>query len=126
MLDLYHPLDGRVFREDERFHLQAGQPYCRTFGLDDRLYRRVRWYNLSLPDGTGGKFTSYIVLWFFRWYRGTVKCDGTQTFAYWRGQLGEPYDTEHYVMTTTPKEMFSVRLRWRKPDREVWSNQGGI
>ena len=120
MLDL-----SLMARPDERFHLQLGQPICNGWGWD-QLYRRVKWHTLTLPDGAEGRFTSYIVLWFVRWYRGSVKCDGTRTLMYQHGQLGEPYDNEHVVMTTTPKEMFSVRLRWRKPDREVYTNMGGI
>ena len=108
-------------RPDERFHTQPYKPYCIAFGFDDWLYRRVAWYELTLPNGSPGGFTSYIVLWFFRWYRGTAKCDGTRTFM-WQ----EDGHTGEYVITTTPKEMFSVRLRWRKPNREVWYNMGGI
>ena len=130
MVNLYHRLNGPL-RPDERFHLQPVKPFCMAHGWSDWLYRRVEWYNLVLPggtvaDGTVGRFNSYVLLWFIRWYRGTVKCDGSRTHAYQAGQLGEPYDSEHYVMTTTPKEMLSVRLRWRKPVREVWANMGGI
>jgi hypothetical protein len=113
-------------RPDERFHLQTAQPWCQAFGRWDWLYRGVRWYDMTRPNGSRGRFDTYIFLWFFRWYKGTVKCDGTRTRMFRHGQLGSPYDQVHFVMTTTPKEMFSVRLRWRKPDRERWDNMGGI
>ena len=107
-------------RPDEQFHTQEYKPYCMAFGFDDWLYRRVEWYNLSLPDGSPGRFTSYILFWFFRWYRGTAKCDGSRTYGWWNaGNYG-------YVITTTPKEKFSVRLRYKRPDRERWDNMGGI
>ena len=109
-------------RPDEPFHVQHAQPFCMAFGFGDWLYRRVEWYNVFLANGTPGRFTSSIVLWFFRWYTGTVKCNGTLTYAWWAATG----DRTAYVMTTAPWEMLSVRLRWRKPGREVWSNMGGI
>ena len=107
-------------RPDERFHTQKYKPFCMAFGFDDWLYRRVEWYNLSLPDGSPGRFSSYILLWFFRWYRGTAKADGSRTYAW---QVEHPNE---YVITTTSKEMLSVRLSYKRPDRERWDNQGGI
>ena len=109
-------------RPDEQFHLQYGapRPYVRwSYGV-----RRVEWANVVLPNGMPGEFTSY---WFagVKWYRGTAKCDGTRTYAYWYGQLGEPVDLDQYVMTTTPKEMFSLRFGWYKADTQ-WNNMGSI
>ena len=101
-------------RLDERFHVESFQPYMTAFGWD-WLYRRVHWVMEA------GYFNTYILLWFIRWYRGTAKCDGSRTFA-WRADG----HTADYVITTTPKEMFSIRLRYSKPDREVWYNMGGI
>ena len=119
MIDLY-----RNARPDELFHLQAEQPVCDAFGVD-WLYRVVKWTNLTLPDGGNGAFYSCIVLWVIRWYKGTAKCDGSRTYQLWAGYLGTPFPHE-YVITTTPKELFSVRLRWRRPDRERFDNMGGI
>ena len=123
-------------RHDERFHLQYGTPKPHGVGVD-WLLRRVWWTGVYLPDVApdgapllahqrSGRFASWVVLWVVRWYWGTVKCDGTRTRAYWGGQLGEPVLAGAFVMTTTPKEMFSFRLRWRRPDRERWDNMGGI
>ena len=124
MLDLYAPnTEGRRPRLDERFHLQQPKGWCDGWGVD-WLYRSVKWHNVYLEDGSPGWFNSYILLWVIRWYVGTVKHDGSRTFAYENGQLGD-YEGG-YVMTTTPKEMLSVRVRWKKPNREVWTNQGGI
>ena len=119
---LYDDIGAGHVRADERFHYQFAHPFGQVYGFDDWLYRRVEWYNLTLPDETIGRFTSYILLWFFRWYSGTVKCDGSRT-QYCRQKLNDP---TLYVMTTTPKEMFSFRIRWRGPFREVWYNMGGI
>lgn len=101
-------------RPEERFHVQFTQPAPRAWGWDWAC-RRVDWDHLDR-----GKFHSYIFLWFIRWYRGTVKCDGTRTYAWQATHPGE------YVMTTTPKEMASFRLSYKKPDRERWDNMGGI
>ena len=120
---LYDDIGAGHVREDERFHYQRFVPYCQAFGFNDWLYRRVEWYGLSLPDGSAGHFASYIVLWFFRWYKGTAKCDGSRTY-YCRERL---YDPEVFVITTTPKEMFRICLLcWGKSYREIWSNMGGI
>ena len=120
MLDL-----NKDARPDERFHLQTPQPTCSGWGRD-WFYRSVTWQDIYLPNGKPGRFTTHVLLWFIRWYAGTVKCDATRTYMYRSGQLGEPYDNQ-YVMTTTPKEMLSVRLRWRSPRyREWWDNMGGI
>lgn len=109
-------------RPDEPFHVQHICPLSFATGRWDWLYRRIDWHNLILPDGSAGAFTSWIVLWFFRWYIGTVKCNGTLTYAWWAATG----DYTAYVMTTAPWEMLSVRLRWRKPDRERFDNMGGI
>jgi len=145
MLDLYAPnTEGKRPRADEQFHLQCvrkkeDEPYCVASGawkfpVEDWVYRKVEWRNIHLEDGTPGWFNSYIFLWFIRWYRGNVKHDATRTFMLVNGQLDDGrkphYDpatyAKHSVMTTTPKEMLSVRLRWRRPNREVWTNMGGI
>ena len=107
-------------RPEERFHVKPTKPYCVAFGLDDWLYRRVEWFHLTLPDRSPAWFTSYILLWFFRWYRGTAKADGSRTFA-WQAD-----GNQGYVITTTTKEMFSVRVRYKRPDRERFDNMGGI
>lgn len=124
MLDLH--LNAR---SDERFHLQTGEP--RPIISGGWFKRTIRWTNLFLPDGTPGVFVS---TWMFgnsvHWYSGTVKCDGTRTHMYWWGQLDDGVEPKYtpsiiqYVMTTTPKEMLSVRL-FTKPGELVWSNMGG-
>lgn len=112
-------------RPDERFHTQHTRPMCKGWGVD-WLLRRVRWYGLWLPGYTAaGQFSSYIFLWVFRWYCGTVKCDGTRTFV-WQGSGGADSHPGEYVMTTTPRELFSVRLSLKRPDRERWNNMGGL
>lgn len=83
-----------------------------------------------MEDGRAGSFQSW---WVFgnaiHWYTGNVKCDGTRTRWYWRGQLdnGVPPlytpDPVQYVMTTTPKEMFSVRF-FVKPSVPTWDVMG--
>lgn len=116
----------RGARSDERFHLQSVQPTCEGWGVD-WCARRVTWHGLTRPDGAAGAFSSVILLWFLRWYWGTVKVDASRTFATRHGHYGEvPGIESAYVMTTTPKELLSVRLRWHKPDREVFTNMGGI
>lgn len=108
-------------RPDERFHLDRFEPVMSTFGVD-WLCRRVHWVH-----ATGGwTFTSWIVLWVFRWYHGTGKVDGTRTYAYRAGQYGQPVDVYAFVVTTTPKEMWSVRFSTHSPDRERVGNMGGI
>lgn len=142
MIDLYAPnTEGIRPRPDERFHLQCGhpEPYCVATGAwilpaKDWLYRKIEWWGIYLEDGTPGWFNSYILLWVIRWYRGNVKHDATRTFMLVNGQLDdgkEPhYDpaayVNHSVMTTTEKEKLSVRFRWKKPDREVWTAMGNI
>ena len=110
-------------RPDEQFHLYCLEPIMHTRGWD-WLYRSVTW---TFPIGEE-RFTTYIFLWFFRWYYGTMKVDGGRTLMMWAGQLGEisTNSLNCYVMTTTPKELFSVRIRWRRPDRERPLNMGGI
>ncbi len=72
-------------------------------------------------------FVSWVVLWFFRWYHGSMKIDGTRTLMYWNHQLGESYpDLNWYVVNTWAKELLSLRFRFTKPDNERWNNQGGI
>lgn len=128
MLDLH-----KGARPDERFHLQFGEPKARVrrpwWGLG--LVKRVTWSNISLRNGTPGRWESW---WLFgnaiHWYAGTCKCDGTRTRMYWLGQLDDgqeqPYtpDFQSFVMTTTEKEMRSVRF-FVDPGEPVWSNMGG-
>ncbi len=124
MLDLH-----KGARPDERFHLQRGQPVStvwRWFSI-----KRVTWSHLFLPDGTPGSWVSWWVIGnALHWYKGTVKCDGTRTRMYWAGQLddgqGAPYvpDLSCFVMTTTEKEMRSVRF-FVDPGEPTWDNMGG-
>ena len=117
---------------DHFYHLQAGEPVYlgeerKCFGL----LRIRRWGNLFLPDGSLGTWVSY---WWLGnalyYYRGTCKCDGTRTRMYWSGQLDDgqppPYvpDPKLYVMTTTKKEMFSVRF-FIDPNEPNWDSMGG-
>mgnify|MGYP001576191185 CR=1 FL=1 len=126
MLDLH-----KYARSDERFHLQVGKPWCEGWGLD-WLYRSVEWYNIKREDGLRGFFKSYVLFWYIRWYIGNVKCDPTRTTMYWYGQLddGNPPvytpDSNQYVMTTTPKEKFSLRFHGTPLNREVWTSMGSI
>lgn len=126
-LDLHK--DAKDF---ERFHLQPGEP--KYLGEERKyfgLLRIQRWGNLTLPDGSPGVWVSS---WWFGnalyYYRGTCKCDGTRTRMYWYGQLddgtGAPYmpDLNKYVMTTTKKEMFSVRF-FVDPSEPRWDAMGG-
>lgn len=117
-------------RADERFHLQVGPPVPHVSRVW-WLYKRVTWSNLTLPDGTPGRFVSWWLIWnALHWYAGNCKCDGTRTRMYWSKQLedgtGEPYtpDANKYVMTTTPKEAISVRF-FVDPGMPVWNNMGG-
>ena len=128
MLDLYAAdPSGHTPRPDERFHLQTGQPWCVGWGTD-RLYRSVKWYGVYLEDGSSGWFNTYVLCWYVRWYVGNVKCDPTRTGMLRHGQLGEvPPNAENlYVMTTTPKEKFSLRFHGTPLNREVWTNMGSI
>lgn len=110
-------------RPIDQFHLEYTPPVMTAWG-SDYLFRRVHW---TLERGV---FASYIVAWFIRWYWGTAKVDGTRTHAYRAGQLcPEREDLRRavaYVVTTTPSEMVSFRIRWRRPSRERWDNMGGI
>ena len=118
-------------RPDERFHLQVGEPWCQGWGWDS-FYRSVKWHGLVKENGTDGWFTSYVLLWYIRWYIGNVKCDATRTAMYWYGQLDEGHepvyvpDPTKYVMTTTPKEKFSFRLHGTPLNREIYTNMGGL
>lgn len=108
-------------RPDERFHLQIGRPWCHIewtwWGL-----RKCVWEHVRLADYSPGEWTSYWFL-FVKWYRGTAKCDGSRTQDYWQGKFGTPVWEGCVVMTTTPKEMFSLRVGlWnRKPS---WDAMG--
>jgi hypothetical protein len=112
-------------RPDERFHLQCGEPQPHGWGWDG-VCRRVWWTQIYTEHAEDAQFVSWVVLWVFRWYHGTVKCDGTRTYAFWNWLLGGPVDVNRFVMTTTPKELRSFRLSLKKPDRERWDNMGGI
>ena len=117
-------------RPDEVFYLQwwAIAPNPDVWGWP-WLCQRVHWPNLGEK---GCSFSSWILFWVFRWYRGTAKCDGTRTRMYWQGQLDDgqlPMYTPSkfkYVITSTPKEMFSFRFSLKKPDHQRWDNMGGI
>lgn len=116
-------------RTDERFHLQTGQPVPTVQNL--WVVKRVAWKNIFLEDGTPGYFTSWWVIGnAIHWYRGNVKCDATRTYMYWRGQLDDGKspaytpDTGKFVMTTTPKEKFSVRF-FVDPSEPRWDSMGG-
>lgn len=116
-------------RPDERFHLQDGAPVPRVRRF---LFNKVvTWSNLWLPDGTPGKWSSWWLIGnALHWYTGTCKCDATRTFMYWNGQLddgqGDPYqpDPNKFVMTTTEKELASLRF-FVDPGEPVWTNMGG-
>jgi hypothetical protein len=117
-------------RPDERFHLQTGQPVATVWSLFG-LLKRVTWSHIFLADGTPGSFTSWWVLGnAIHWYQGNVKCDGSRTQMYWGGQLDDglpppyiPLKTK-YVMTTTRKEMLSVRF-FVDPAQPEWDLMGG-
>ena len=118
-------------RPDEQFHLQRGQPTPHV--IDLKVIKFIRWSNLFLPDGTPGYFHSWWVFGnAFHWYRGNVKCDGSRTRWDWGaedrlddGRLPHYIpDPDQYVMTTTPKEKFSVRL-FVDPALAQWDVMGG-
>jgi hypothetical protein len=116
-------------RPDERFHLQSGEPIPEVTG-SLTFYRKVRWRNVWNVDGSAGEFSSTVInfgLKYLQWYSGTAKCDGTRTLMYRAGQLGEPYDQDRCVMTTTPKEMKAWRFRSKDAIDAVpvWTNMGG-
>lgn len=128
MLDLH-----KGARPDEKFHLQTGKPVAKVkrkwWGLG--LVKIVTWSNLFLPDGQPGKFQSHWLIGnALYWYEGDCKCDGTRTRMYWAGQLddgqGTPYvpDPNKFVMTTTPKEMYSMRF-FVDPGEATWDGMGG-
>lgn len=116
-------------KDYEKFHLQVGPPVPHVVKL--WVMKRVTWSHLFLEDGTPGYFTSW---WIFgnaiHWYRGTVKCDATRTHMYWNGQLDDGVspvytpDRTAYVMTTTSKEMLSVRF-FVDPSVPTWDAMGG-
>ena len=116
-------------KDFERFHLQTGRPVAHVLNL--WVVKRVRWSHLVLPDGSPGQFVSWWLLGnAIHWYRGTTKCDGSRTRMYWTGQLDDgrlPHenpDPRNYVMTTTEKELFSVRF-FVDPGEPLWDNMGG-
>lgn len=75
-------------KDYERFHLQYGAPVPRVWTFLG--VKHVTWGNLSLPDGTPGRFSSWWLIGnAIHWYRGSVKCDATRTYMYWAGQLDE-------------------------------------
>ena len=117
-------------RVDERFHLQMLPPEPHVSRVW-WIYKRVRWSNLTLPDGTPGRFESWWLIGnAIHWYLGNCKCDGSRTQMYWLQQLddGRPPmytpDLMKYVMTTTEKEQRSVRF-FVDPGEPVWTNMGG-
>ena len=117
-------------RPDERFHLQTGAPVPTTTRIW-WLYKRVTWSNLTLPDGSPGRWSSWWLIGnAVHWYTGTCKCDGTRTRMYWAGQLDDGHapryrpDPAQYVMTTTEKEKFSVRF-FVDPGEPSWDTMGG-
>jgi hypothetical protein len=120
------PLDLHYLaRPDERFHLQTCEPQPRVWG-SLRFIRRVSWDRVYNPDGSRGWFVSWSLCDRLQWYHGTAKADGTRTYMYRTGQLGEPYDTHSVVMTTTPTELRALRWRSRGMDPVPhWTNMGG-
>lgn len=122
-VNLYATLPGgKPVRPDERFHLQAGEPKAHIWRLGP--LRRVSWEGLVNEDGSPGTFVSWS-LWGFQLYHGSVKCDGSRTYALRQGQLGGSEEERRmFVMTTTPKEKFAFR---HHPPAEVptWDNMGG-
>mgnify|MGYP001612450376 FL=1 len=120
MIDLH-----KNARPDEQFFLAQCVPTMTTWGRD-WVYRSVKWtFGDCYCDSW---FTTYILFWCIRWYVGSAKVDGGRTLMLRKGELGAPYSSyiHAYVITTTPKEMYSFRLRWRRPDRERPLNMGGI
>lgn len=112
-------------RPDEVFYLQDGEPQPHWWGVR-WLVRRVWWTNIFDASNDHATWVSWTFLWFFHFYHGTAKCDGTRTAMYWSGQLGEPRNDSKYVMTATPKEMLAVRFRRNGMDAvPVWNNMGG-
>lgn len=116
-------------RPDERFHLQVGQPVPHVTNL--WIVKRVTWSHIFLEDSTPGMFVSWWVIGnAIHWYKGTVKCDATRTHMYWNKQLDDGLppmyrpDKMKYVMTTTPKEQFSVRF-FVDPGEPTWEGMGG-
>lgn len=128
MLDLH-----KGARPDERFHLQTGQPVPHVWRSWFGVVRHVTWRNLFLDDGTTGHFESWWIIGnALHWYKGNVKCDGSRTRWYWAGEDRlddgvQPHyvpDPGKYVMTTTPKEKFSVRF-FVDPAPAEWDLMGG-
>lgn len=115
----------------ERYHLQVGQPLFRVWRSWFGIVKHVTWSHLFLEDGRPGAFESWWVVGnAVHWYKGNVKCDGTRTRMYWGGELDNGLfptytpDTNKYVMTTTPKEKFSVRF-FVDPAEPRWDVMGG-
>jgi hypothetical protein len=121
---------GQGARPEDDFTLWK-RPLCmKTFG-SPWFFQRVLWFACSEVEdpyklGLQPYFEASILFWFFRWYTGTAKIDGTRTKMYWYGQLGGVPDQSMYVVNRWSKEMFSVRIRWRKPDHMRYDNMGGI
>jgi hypothetical protein len=116
-------------KEYEHFHLQEGPPVPSV--RRNWLYRITRWNNLQLQDGTVGFFESWWLIGnAIHWYKGNVKCDGSRTRAYWKGELDDGVppvyipDPNKYVMATTEKEKFSVRF-FVDPGEPTWDGMGG-
>lgn len=124
MLDL-----NKGARPDERFHLQTGAPIPQVTRF--LIGKRVTWNGLYLADGSPGYFVSW---WLFgnglHWYRCNAKVDGTRTRMYWAGQLDDGVVPQYipnpikYVVTTTKKEMASVRF-FVDPGEPTWDGMGG-
>lgn len=125
-------------RTDEQFYVSPIPVMPMPTLMEYWWGRRVEWTGIYLPDGSRGTFISTTINTPFkkvRWYKGDCKCDATATFQYWSGELdngdGHPYTPNKLcvVMTTTPKEMLSVRLVSKQPpiiDLMSWTNMGGI
>lgn len=79
----------------------------------DGIFRRTRWGVIN-RDGSHGEFVS---IWFFhrlQVYRGTAKCDGT-----------ESHKSGMIDMTDDPKELKAFRWRSKGPGELKWDNMGG-
>lgn len=108
----------RGARPDERFHLEYREPVPHWIG--HRRFVRLTWWT-----GMDGWFVSVVFFNRFQMYLGTGKVDATRTFAYRMGQLGEPSNPDWVVVTTTPSEMWAIRIRSNGVEPvPVWTNMG--
>lgn len=112
---------------DGPFHLQWSEPTPHSYGWKSFI-RFTRWSNVIDADGSKGWFWSLVMFGHFQTYLGSAKCDGSRTYMYRSGMLGNPFHSHTgYVMTTQPEEMWA--FRWRKSsdtiaDTPHWDSMG--